>query len=254
MRSSRSGRRLPCRRAGRRRHLRWCARPAAATRRRLLRRLHPRSRRQSHRSGDVSQDRRVTAMQATGRAAMRVHVLSLAADARSRSVDRCLRPGRAPDRRGRQSLALRRAALYRAGEGLLPRRRHRRAARDERNLERHGGPARDQPAAGHRRRALGRLLQFAEQGPPDRPADVARDQSLFPLPDDPSRAEGHSCEQPADLKGRTVAVAARGAILVYELAKILEAGRPDARRRRVEIHSVRPDGRPRSPPARSTPR
>lgn len=31
-------------------------------------------------------------------------------------------------------------------------------------------------------------------------------------------------EQPADLKGRTIAVAARGAILVYELAKILEAG------------------------------
>jgi NitT/TauT family transport system substrate-binding protein len=30
--------------------------------------------------------------------------------------------------------------------------------------------------------------------------------------------------EPADLKGRTVAVAARGAILVYELAKILEAG------------------------------
>jgi NitT/TauT family transport system substrate-binding protein len=30
--------------------------------------------------------------------------------------------------------------------------------------------------------------------------------------------------QPADLKGRTVAVAARGAILVYELAKILESG------------------------------
>jgi ABC-type nitrate/sulfonate/bicarbonate transport system substrate-binding protein len=30
--------------------------------------------------------------------------------------------------------------------------------------------------------------------------------------------------RPADLKGRTVAVAARGAILVYELAKILEAG------------------------------
>ena len=29
---------------------------------------------------------------------------------------------------------------------------------------------------------------------------------------------------PADLKGRTIAVAARGAILVYELAKILEAG------------------------------
>ncbi|MGZ3322984.1 MAG: ABC transporter substrate-binding protein [Xanthobacteraceae bacterium] len=30
--------------------------------------------------------------------------------------------------------------------------------------------------------------------------------------------------EPADLKGRTVAVAARGAILVYELAQILEAG------------------------------
>ena len=30
--------------------------------------------------------------------------------------------------------------------------------------------------------------------------------------------------EPSDLKGRTVAVAARGAILVYELAKILEAG------------------------------
>jgi NitT/TauT family transport system substrate-binding protein len=30
--------------------------------------------------------------------------------------------------------------------------------------------------------------------------------------------------RPADLKGRTIAVAARGAILVYELAKILEAG------------------------------
>ena len=30
--------------------------------------------------------------------------------------------------------------------------------------------------------------------------------------------------EPADLKGRTVAVAARGAILVYELAKVLEAG------------------------------
>jgi NitT/TauT family transport system substrate-binding protein len=30
--------------------------------------------------------------------------------------------------------------------------------------------------------------------------------------------------EPADLKGRTVAVAARGAILVYELVKILEAG------------------------------
>ena len=30
--------------------------------------------------------------------------------------------------------------------------------------------------------------------------------------------------QPADLKGRTVAVAARGAILLYELAKVLEAG------------------------------
>jgi len=30
--------------------------------------------------------------------------------------------------------------------------------------------------------------------------------------------------RPADLKGRTVAVAARGAILVYELAKVLEAG------------------------------
>jgi NitT/TauT family transport system substrate-binding protein len=29
---------------------------------------------------------------------------------------------------------------------------------------------------------------------------------------------------PADLKGRTIAVAARGAILIYELAKILEAG------------------------------
>src|SRR3954451_3157079 len=44
--------------------------------------------------------------------------------------------------------------------------------------------------------------------------------------------------EPSDLKGRTVAVAARGAILVYELAKILEAG---AWRRRVEIYSLRSD-------------
>ena len=31
-------------------------------------------------------------------------------------------------------------------------------------------------------------------------------------------------KQPSDLKGRTVAVAARGAILIYELAKVLESG------------------------------
>ena len=59
--------------------------------------------------------------------------------------------------------------------------------------------------------------------PSDRPADVAGDQPLCPLPDDPSRICKGKLREPADLKGRTVAVAARGAILLYELAKVLES-------------------------------
>ena len=53
------GRCFSCCRAERRRHIRRRARPAAALSRRILRRLRPRSRRQSHRSGDVreGQDR-----------------------------------------------------------------------------------------------------------------------------------------------------------------------------------------------------
>ena len=48
--------------------------------------------------------------------------------------------------------------------------------------------------------------------------------------------------EPSDLKGRTVAVAARGAILVYELAKILEAGGLSLGDVESEIHSLRSDG------------
>ena len=79
------------------------------------------------------------------------------------------------------------------------------------------------------------------EGPPDRPPHGAGDQPLRPLPDDPSRSDSEARE-PADLKGRTVAVAARGAILVYELVEDPRSRRPFARRYRIEIHSVRPDG------------
>ena len=114
---------------------------------------------------------------------------------------RSLRASR-PQGRGRgQPIALGRAALYRVGERLLPRRRHRRAAGDERNLERHGGAACHQPDPGDRRRHLGRLLQFAQQGPADRRLDVAGDQPLCPLPHDPARISGASSGSPPTSRG-----------------------------------------------------
>ena len=68
-----------------------------------------------------------------------------------------LRPAASQGHRRRQSVALGRAALYRAGEGLLPRGRRRRATRHERHVERHGGDARaptgSTSSAGRSRRA-----------------------------------------------------------------------------------------------------
>ena len=58
-------------------------------------------------------------------------------------------------------------------------------------------------------------------------------------------------KSPADLKGRTIAIAARGAILIYELVKVLERAGLRSTTSRSNI-SRSPSSRPRSRTRRST--